>query len=139
MTEFLERDADANLATSGPLFSCPNLNSKQMKIVLYLLTAIIQLAVAVPGFFILLLGLNGFSEREATPSLILYLVVSVVTVFGDGAVGLIVGNWLVRKKNLSAGGFLGNVLAVVLGTVILIVTLFGCFLLASVLHDARKS
>lgn len=109
-----------------------------MKIVFYILTAIIQLVVAVSGFLILLLGLNGFSERDATPSLILYLVVSVVTVLGDGAVGLLIGNWLVRKKRLSAGGFFGNALAVVLGVGILVVTVFVGFVLASVIHDARR-
>ncbi len=109
-----------------------------MKIVFFILIAIIQLVVAVSGFFILLLGLNGFSERDATPSLIVYLVVSAMTVLGDGAVGLALGNWLVRKKNLAAGGVVGNIVAVVLGVVVLVVTLFGGFLLASVVHDARR-
>jgi hypothetical protein len=46
--------------------------------------AVVQLVAAVFGFFILLIGLNGFSERQATPSLIFYIVLSVVTVLGDG-------------------------------------------------------
>ena len=108
-----------------------------MKIVFYIITALVQLVVAVSGFFFLLLGLNGFSEPDATPSLIVYVVVSGLTVFGDGALGLFIGSLLSRRMGAGSAYVVGNVLAVLLGVVVLIATLFGCFLLASMVHDAR--
>ena len=47
-------------------------NELLMRIIVFLIAAVAQIAAAVFGLFILLLGLNGFSEREATPALIFF-------------------------------------------------------------------
>jgi hypothetical protein len=56
-----------------------------MRIIVFVITAFIQLAVAVLGFFILLLGLNGFSENDAMASLIFYIALAFLSALGLGA------------------------------------------------------
>ena len=110
-----------------------------MKIGCYLITAIVQLVAAVSGFFILLLGLNGFSESEATPSLVVYIGVSALTVFGDGALGLFLAKVLTRKTRLgsNSASLITALIVIVFGVLVLIGTLFGGFILAGIVHDMR--
>jgi hypothetical protein len=68
-------------------------------------------------------------------------VISVVSILADGALGLFIGRLLARKTRLGAGGatVVGNLIAIILGIGILIATLFGGFVLASLIHDARMT
>jgi hypothetical protein len=109
-----------------------------MKIIIYLVTALITLAATVAGFFVLLLGLNGYSERQATPSLILYLVASLLTVLGFGALAAFSANLLV-KKNWGTGPavLIATISSSIVAGVVLIAGLFAAFALAEVLRGMR--
>ena len=110
-----------------------------MKIIVFLIAAIAQIVAAVFGLFILLLGLNGFSEREATPSLIFYIVLSLATIVGDGVVGVVLAKKLASTTKFGVGGasVVATLSAVILGVVILIAGLFVAFVLANVVHGMR--
>jgi len=110
-----------------------------MKIIVYLGTALIQLVAAAAGFFVLLLGLNGYSERQATPSLILYLVLSVLSILGFGALSVFTTNFIVRKNWLGRAGavFIATISMSVIGGGVLIAGLFVAFLLAEFVRGLR--
>ncbi|MGI8674451.1 MAG: hypothetical protein ACR2KD_04045 [Thermoleophilaceae bacterium] len=73
-----------------------------MTLIVFLLTAVIQLVVAALGFFMLLLGLNGYSEADATPGIVFYFAVSLLCAFGLGAASA------VAAKRLAANASLGR-------------------------------
>jgi hypothetical protein len=110
-----------------------------MKIIVFLIAAIAQIGASVFGFFILLLGLNGFSEREATPSLIFYIVLSLATIVGDGLIGVVLARRLANRTKFGIGGasVIATIAVVILGVVILIAGLFVAFVLASVVHSMK--
>ena len=109
-------------------------STQEVKILLYLVIAILQLAAAVFGFFILLLGLNGFTERQATASLIFFIALSLVTVLGDGVLRIWVARLLSRKLSVGAVAAISTIGVVVFGVVVLIVGLFAAFVLAEVVR-----
>ena len=110
-----------------------------MRIIVFIITALVQLAVAVVIFFMLLLGLNGFSERDATPSLIFFIGLSVLCALGLGGAGAFMARRLVEKKSL--GGVGASAIAVgtfsVLGVLILIGGFFVALVIASIMHDMK--
>ena len=110
-----------------------------MKIIVYLVTALIQLVAASAGFFVLLLGLNGYSERQATPSLILYLALSVLSILGFGALAVFTTNFIVRKNWAGGAGaaFIATISVSIIGVVVLVAGLFVAFLLAEFVRGMR--
>ena len=110
-----------------------------MKIIVYFVTALIQLVAAAVGFFVLLLGLNGYSERQATPSLILYLALSVLSILGVGALAVFSTNFIVRKHWIGGAGaaFIATISVAIIGGVILVAGLFVAFLLAEFVRGMR--
>jgi hypothetical protein len=107
-----------------------------MKVIVFILTAAIQLVVAALAFFMLLVGLNGFSEKDAAPSLIMYIVSAL-----GSAVGLGLASVYATKRLLetSLGGFGAAAVAVssvaIVGGVILIVGWFAALFLAMIMHE----
>ena len=104
-----------------------------MRITLFIVTAIVALAAAVFGFFVVLLGLNGFSERQATPSLIFYIVSSLA-----GSLGLSLGATLAAKAIVNKGrlGKAGAAIVSILftsiaGIVFIVALVFLSFVIAS--------
>jgi len=110
-----------------------------MKISVFLIAAIVQLVVAVFGLFIMLLGLNGFSEREATPSLIFYIVLSLATIVGDGLIGVVLAKRLANGTKFGTGGasVVATIAVVILGVIILTAGMFVAFILANVVHSMK--
>jgi hypothetical protein len=110
-----------------------------MKIIVFLVTAFINLVAAAAGFFILLLGLNGYSERQATPSLILYLVLSVLSIVGFGALAVFTANFVVKKNWVGNAGaaFVATISSSIVGGLVLIVGLFIAFALAEVVRGMK--
>jgi hypothetical protein len=110
-----------------------------MRIIVFVITALIQLAAAAIGFLMLLLGLNGFHEREATPSLIFYIVLGLGSAVGLGATSAFVARALVEKKAL--GRLAASAIAVVgfsvAGVLILIVGFFIALVLASAVRGMK--
>ena len=106
-----------------------------MKIAVFILNALIQFAAAAFGFFIMLIGLNGFSEEASTPGLLLYIVLSIITVLGIGAGSAFAAHRLTVK--LAFGKIVAAAIAVpvfaVIGAIVLVVALFAAVLLVQAL------
>lgn len=110
-----------------------------MAILASILTVVFQLTAAAIGLFILLLGLNGFSERQATPSLILYIALSLTSSFALGAASPFTAKRLAKRT--SVGSFGASAIVVVafcvIGAAVLFVGFFAAFALAEILRANR--
>jgi len=106
-----------------------------MKVIVFILTALIQLAVATLGFFMLLLGLNGYNEKDASPSLIMYIVLALASAVGLGLASVYTTK---RLSETSLGSFGAAAIAVVsfavVGGAILIVGWFAALFLAEIVR-----
>lgn len=107
-----------------------------MRITVFIVTAVVAFAAAVFGLFVVLLGLNGFSERQATPGLILYIVCSLA-----GLIGLSFSATLVAKAIVNKGwlGQVGAAIASIMVTsivavVFVVVSVFLAVMLANVMR-----
>lgn len=105
-----------------------------MKIVALILTVLYQLVAAVIGLFLLLIVLNGYSERDAAPGLILYIVLNLATALGFGVASRFVINRLMQKTSMGSFGAssLVTVGFWIVGTVILVALFAACVLIAEV-------
>jgi len=110
-----------------------------MRIIVFILTAVIQMAAAAAGFIILLLSMNGFNERDATPGIYLYIFLSFVSALGLGLGGGFVARHLVQKR--SYGKVTASAISVlgfsVLGGLILIGSFFAAIVLAEIIRGTR--
>ena len=97
-----------------------------MGLVVFLITSVIQLALAALGFFVLLLALNGYSERFATPGIIIYTFVSIIVVLGLASISTLVARMIVKRKHLGnfAAGSLSAVGFSIVGGVLLVAAFF---------------
>lgn len=110
-----------------------------MRTIVFVINAVIQLAAAAVGFLLLLLGLNGFSERQANPSLLFYIVVGLTSAAGLGFASAFASKWLAGKKslgNLGASAITVVVFAIV-GVVIIIVGFFIALFIAEAMRGRR--
>lgn len=107
-----------------------------MKIIVFIANALIQLVAAAVGFLMLLIGLNGFSERQAEPGLLLYIILAVVSALGLGAASVFTAQRLAAKTSL--GKFGASAISVlglaVIGVAILMIGFFAAILLAEALR-----
>ena len=110
-----------------------------MRIIVFVVSAAIQLAAAAAGFLLLLLGMNGYSEKQATPGLVFYIALSVASALGLGWAGGFAARRLVERK--SVGGVVASATAVVgsviLGALILIVGFFAAIVLAEIVRGMK--
>lgn len=110
-----------------------------VRIIAFILTCLIQLAAAAAGFLLLLLGMNGYSERQASPGLILYLALGVGSALGLGFASAFAVKRLVVKRQF--GGLAASATAVigfsVLGGLILVVSFFAAIVVAEVMRGMR--
>ena len=108
-----------------------------MRVIVFVIIALVQLAAAVVIFFMLLLGLNGFSERDATPSLIFFIALSVACALGLGGAGAFAAKRIAEKKSL--GGLAASAISVIgfsaLGVMILVGGFFAALVIATIMHD----
>jgi len=97
-----------------------------MTILVFLITSAVQLLLAGFGFFILLLLLNGYSERFATPGIISYLLISLIIAIGLGWFAAFIAKKIVSRKRLGslAAGSLSTIGFSMLGGIFLVATLF---------------
>ena len=110
-----------------------------MRITVFLVTAILDISVAIFGFFILLIGLNGYSERQATPSLIFYTVfcltsLVIVSFLGTLAAKTIVDKGWMNKIWAAVVSILSTSIA---GGVLVLVAVFVGFALAEFVRINR--
>ncbi len=69
-----------------------------MQIINFLITIFVNVAAAVAMFFFLLLALNGYSEQQATPGLILYIVWALFFSLAASVLSILAANYLINKK-----------------------------------------
>jgi hypothetical protein len=110
-----------------------------MRIIVFVISAVIQLAASAVGFLLLLLGLNGFGERQANPSLLFYIVLGVGSSAGLGVASAFAAKWLAGKRSL--GGFGASAVSVVVfalvGVVVLVVGFFASLFIAEAMRGRR--
>lgn len=96
-------------------------------------TALVVLAAAALGMFMMILGLNGFSESEAKPMLIAYVVLALMCVLGAAAASGLGARAVASAKRWSmwAVGPLAVVAASVMGCSVLFVGSFFIILLGA--------
>jgi hypothetical protein len=102
-----------------------------MQILNVLITALFNIGIAFVLFFFLIIALNGYSERQATPGLILYIVWALFFSLLAAVLSVLTAKYLIGKKSFGSisavaiaspifiivGGiisFLGTIAAVVL-------------------------
>ncbi|MBA2494200.1 MAG: hypothetical protein H0V31_05830 [Acidobacteria bacterium] len=107
-----------------------------MKIIIFVITALIQAAGATLGFFGLLLGLNGYNETDATPSLIFYIALAFLNALGLGAASAYTAKRL--AENPSLGKFGASAITIIsfaiLGASVLFVGWIAALLLAEIVR-----
>ena len=110
-----------------------------MGILVLILTVVFQLTAAAIGLFLLLVGLNGYSERQATPGLILYIVLSLTSAFALGAASPFAAKRLAKRTSLGSFGSSAIVVVAfsIIGLIVLFVGFFASFALAEVLRAGR--
>jgi hypothetical protein len=110
-----------------------------MRVVVFTLTAAIQLAAGAAVFLILLLGLNGFSERQATPGLVLYIVLGLGGAVGMSLAAVLAAKRLVERRSLgrAAASAIAVVGANMLGALILAAAFVAALVLAEVMRGMR--
>jgi hypothetical protein len=105
-----------------------------MRIIVFIITAGIQLAFAAAGLLMLLLVMNGYSESDATPGLIAYIALALISAVGLGGASVFLAKHLVEKR--SFGGFAASAIAVVsftfLGGVVVVASFFIAIILAEI-------
>ena len=110
-----------------------------MRVIVFVLTAVIQLAAAAAGFLFLLLAMNGYSERHATPGLILYIILGLGGAAGLGVASTLAAKRLVERRSLgapaaSAIAILGSLM---LGALMLAATFIAAIVLAEVMRKMK--
>jgi hypothetical protein len=107
-----------------------------MKSTPFAITAFVNIGVGVFLFFILLLSLNGFSEDEATPGLILFIVWILIVSLLTAVLSVVATNFLTAKKSMSfwIAALISVLLFVIVGGVFNIIGLFASVLVTSAMQ-----
>ena len=108
------------------------------KIITFLLIGGINLTVAVILLFFLMLGLNGFSERDTNYAFLFFIIGALVVTVLSGISGIVLLNLLTRRKFSSVSASIIAVLIFsVLGAVINVALLFGGVIIADLVRTSR--
>ena len=91
-----------------------------MKIAAFLLTATINLGVGIILFFFLIIALNGYSEKQAAPGLILFIVWILIFSLAAACLSFFTVSYLIKKKSFSplAGAFFSIIGFVFIGVIL---------------------
>lgn len=110
-----------------------------MRIIVFILTAVIQLAAAAAGFLLLVLGMNGYSGRDAEPGLYLYIALGLGSTLALGLASAFTARWLVEKRSFGRAGAAATAVVgfAALGGLILIVSFFAAIAAAEAMRGAR--
>jgi hypothetical protein len=107
-----------------------------MKAFVFIFTAIVQLACAALAFFMLLVGLNGFSEKDAVPSLIFYIVLALASAAGVGLSSVYLTKRLAETSvGIYGAAAIAAVASVLFGIIILIIGWFAALFLAQIIRE----
>ena len=107
-----------------------------MKILAFFSPALINLCLGVVLFFFLLIGLNGYSEKQAFPGLILFIVWVLLASLFCGGLSLLTTNFLNAKKSwsLTKAGLISAALFTVAGAVLSFAGILAAILLIEALR-----
>jgi hypothetical protein len=110
-----------------------------LRLIVFLITALTQVVVAVSCFFVLLVGLNGYSERQATPSLIFYIVFSLIGIFGMSFIAGVTAKYFLDKHWMSKAiaAVVATLTSSILGALLIIGGMFVAFVVAETLRGMR--
>ena len=110
-----------------------------MRIILAVVSFIIQLAAGFLGLLILVLALNGFSERDATPGLVVYVVLCLCVALGSALLSVLVAKKLVGKKGLTdfGAGAISLIAFTMLGLLLIVINLFLAIGIAELMRTSR--
>ncbi len=108
------------------------------KIITFLVIGGVNLAVSVFLLFFLMLGLNGFSERDANYAFLFFIIGALVVAVLAGILGIVLLNFLINKnfRSISAS-IIAILIFSILGTVINIALCFGGVIIAEIVRTSR--
>lgn len=97
-----------------------------MRLIPFAITGLINIAVGVVLFFFLLLGLNGYSGKQAEPGLILFIVWILLASLLVAVLSIVMTNFLTAKKSINfwVSSLISVLVFVILGAVINVVGWF---------------
>lgn len=107
-----------------------------MKVETFLITALINIGIGAFLFFMLIISMNGFSEDEATPGLVLFIVWALISSLGAGALSFLSVKYLTEKKSFNRwlAALLAIVVFVIIGAAVNFVGIIAAVLLASAMQ-----
>jgi hypothetical protein len=107
-----------------------------MKIATFLITVLVNGGIAFVMFFMLILGMNGFHEDEATPGLLLYIIWGLLSAIITGVLGILPANYLATKKSVNkiAATAISTVIFIIVGGVSVMVGFFAALMAASAMR-----
>ena len=73
-----------------------------LKAATFLITTLINIGVGAALFFILIISLNGFTEDQSAPGLILFIVWALLCSLAAGIFGFLSAKFLTEKKSYNA-------------------------------------
>lgn len=73
-----------------------------MQILNFFITALVNIGIAFILFFFLIIGLNGYSEKQATPGLILFIVWSLLFSLLAAVLSVLTAKYLIGKKSFGS-------------------------------------
>lgn len=107
-----------------------------MKTAVFLFTATVNLGIGIILLFLLIIGLNGYSERQSTPGLILFIVWIFIFSFITAAFSFFTASFLNKKKSFSpfAAALISIIGFVLVGVVLDFIGIFAAIGLIEVLR-----
>lgn len=107
-----------------------------MKAIPFLMTGLINLGVGVFLFFFLLLGLNGFSEKQAEPGLIFFIVWVLLVALTTAILSVVGTNYFAAQKSMNfwLAAFLSAFIFVVVGAALSVVGWFASLFITSAMR-----
>ncbi|MDQ3801574.1 MAG: hypothetical protein M3384_19300 [Acidobacteriota bacterium] len=107
-----------------------------MKIAAFLITALANAGIAFFMFFALIMSLNGFSESQAMPGLVLFIVWSVVFSIITGVLSIFLANYLATKQALNkfVSALISILAFILVGGILSVVGFFAAVFLVSAMR-----
>ena len=108
------------------------------KIITFLIIALLNGAGGFLLMFFLLLGLNGFSERDSQWSFSLYIAGAVIVILTMSAAGTFLTKYLIESKNWSVvlSVFASSTAFVIIGVILEFILMFAAIFWASAVRNS---
>ena len=108
------------------------------KIITFLAISGVNLAISVFLLFFLMLGLNGFSERDANYAFLFFIIGAFVVAVLSGILGIVLLNILINKNFRSVSASIITIFSFsIIGAVINIALSFGGLIIGEIVRTSR--